>query len=338
MKILGIETSCDETAASVLEFTKSKIRILSNIVSSQVKIHAKYDGIVPEVAAREHILKIVPIIDLALKKAKTNIKAVQAIAVVSGPGLITSLIIGLETAKTMAFVLKKPLISINHLEAHIYSNWLSNIKIQFPVLNLLVSGGHTELILMKNHGQYKKIGQTLDDAAGECFDKVAKLLKIGYPGGPIIEKMAKQGNENAFDLPRPMIGSKDFNFSFSGLKTAVLYSIKDDKSILKNKKDFCASFQKAAVDVLVHKTIEAAKLYKVKTIALSGGVAANQKLRDELKNETKKQLLKTNFISPALNYSTDNAAMVACTSYFHYLKKDFTPWDKIKVDPNRELG
>jgi N6-L-threonylcarbamoyladenine synthase len=338
MKILGIETSCDETAASVLEFTKGKIRILSNIVSSQVKIHAKYGGIIPEVAAREHILKIIPIIELALNKANAKFQEINAIAVVSGPGLITSLIIGLETAKTLAFVFKKPLISVNHLEAHIYSNWLTNKKIQFPVLNLLVSGGHTELILMENHGQFKKIGQTLDDAAGECFDKVAKLLKIGYPGGPIIEKMARQGNKNAFELPRPMIDSKDFNFSFSGLKTAVLYSIRDNKSVLKNKKDYCASFQKAAVDVLVYKTIKAAKLFKVRTVALSGGVSANQKLRNELKNQTNKRLLKTAFISPALNYSTDNAAMVAVCGYFHYLKKYFIPWHKIKVDPNWELG
>jgi len=337
MKILSIETSCDETAASVLEFNKNKIRVLSNTISSQVKIHAKYGGIVPEVAAREHILKIIPIIELAFKKAKTKIREINAIAVVSGPGLITSLIIGLETAKTLAFVFKKPLISINHLEAHIYSNWLTNKKIQFPVLNLMVSGGHTELILMTNHGKYKKIGQTLDDAAGECFDKVAKLLKIGYPGGPIIEKMARKGNENAYVLPRPMIDSKDFNFSFSGLKTAVLYSIRDNKSILKQKNDFCASFQKVAIDVLVHKTIKASKLYKVKTIALSGGVAANHKLREELRKLTKKQLSKTAFIYPKLEYCTDNAAMVACAAYFHYQKKDFTPWSKIKVDPNREL-
>ena len=361
MLILGIETSCDETAASLLEIKGGRIKILSNIVSSQIKIHQKYGGIVPEKAARKHLEMILPVIKQALKKANKKIDSIDCIdciAVTVGPGLITSLLIGVETAKILAYVWQKPIISINHLEGHIYANWLSttdnlkskilNLKsISFPFLCLIVSGGHTELILMKDYGKYRKIGQTRDDAAGEAFDKVAKLLNLGYPGGPIISRMAEKGNPKKFDLPRPMINSNDFDFSFSGLKTAVLYLTKKLKSYpglaprsgagKLQANDLCASFQQAVIDVLTKKTIQAAEKYKVKTILLGGGVAANKKLREQLAKMIKKEIPDSKFILPDPKFCTDNASMIACAGYFHAIKKDFTPWWKLRMDPNLEL-
>jgi len=269
MIILGIETSCDETAAAIVQNKSERFEILSSVVSSQVDIHAKTGGIVPEVAAREHIKNILPIIDQALKKASMDYHKIDAIAVTAGPGLITSLLVGAETAKVLSYTWNKPLTAINHLAAHIYANFISaswRTKIQFPLLALVVSGGHTELVLMKKHLDYQVIGQTRDDAAGEAFDKVAKLLNLGYPGGPIISKLAKDGDRKAVDLPRPMIKENNFDFSFAGLKTAALYKIQSGKYNLKDKKtiaDFCASFEQAAIDVLVEKTIKAAKKYNV---------------------------------------------------------------------------
>ena len=338
MIILGIETSCDETAVCLLEAKKNEFKILSNLVSSQVNIHKKYGGIVPEVAARKHIETILPLLNQCLEALSKN-STPDYIAVTNGPGLITSLLIGLETAKTLSYVWQKPLVGVNHLEGHLYSFLLSQkteISNLFPSLGLVVSGGHTELVLMKNHCQYKKIGQTLDDAAGECFDKTAKLLKIGYPGGPIISRYAEKGNPYKYDLPRPMINSDNYNFSFSGLKTAVLYQSKK----IKPKKilpDFCASFQQAVIDVLVAKTIKAAKEHKVKNIILGGGVIANKELRGQLAEKTKQKLPEINLFIPELKFCTDNAAMIAIAAYLHIAKKDFIPWQKIKVDPNLEL-
>ncbi len=359
MVILGIETSCDETAAAIVQYKSGRFKILSNIISSQVDIHAKTGGIVPEVAAREHIKNMLPIIDQAFKKASLDYKKIDTIAVTTGPGLITSLLIGVETAKVLSYVWKKPTIPINHLEAHIYSNWLradsAELRArslgpkaqspkprapQFPLLALVVSGGHTELVLMKKHLDYKVIGQTRDDAAGEAFDKVAKLLRLGYPGGPIISKLAEKGNPEAIDLPRPMIKEKNFDFSFAGLKTAVLYEIRSGKYNLNDKKtiaNFCASFQQAVVDVLVEKTIRAAKEYKAKSVLLSGGVAANHLLRKTLKEKVKKELPNSYFLTPNSSLCTDNAAMIAAAGYFHALKHESTPWQKIKADPNWEL-
>lgn len=356
MIILGIETSCDETAAALIKMKAQfanrafwpEFKILSNIVSSQVKIHAKTGGVVPEVAAREHIKNILPIINEALHKAKTDYKKINGIAVTAGPGLITSLMVGVETAKALAYAWNKPLIPINHLEAHIYSNWLgargSGPRVpKFPLLALIVSGGHTELVLMKKHLDYQVVGRTKDDAAGEAFDKVAKLLKIGYPGGPIISQLAKKGNRQAFDFPRPMMEAKNFDFSFAGLKTAVLYLIKKD---FKDKPyatsdelrvNVCASFQQAVVDVLVSKTIRSAKKYKVKSVLLSGGVAANKLLRKTLASKVRKELPASSFLHPASQFCTDNAAMIATAGYFHALVHESTPWQKIKVDPNWEL-
>lgn len=335
MIILAIETSCDETSIAILEAKNGQFKILSNLVASQINIHKKYGGIVPEVAARKHIEVILPLLDEALKNLKK--KKIDYIATTYGPGLITSLLIGIETAKALSYVWQKPLIGINHLEGHIYANWLSSEKdkIKFPALCLVVSGGHTELVLMKNHGQYKKIGETLDDAAGECFDKVAKLLEIGYPGGPIISQLAKNGNPHAFNLPRPMIKSGNYDFSFSGLKTAVLYKLQGLKFRPQNfLPDFCASFQQAVVDVLLEKTIKAAKEYKVKSIVLGGGVVANKELRKQLEEKVKKELHQVNLFIPPLEFCTDNAAMIASAAYFHALKKDFIDWKKLKVDPN----
>jgi len=341
--ILGIETSCDETAAALLQVSNYKFQVLRNVVSSQVKIHSKYGGIVPEVAARKHVEVIIPIIDQVIDRKKNSI---DLICVTAGPGLVTSLMVGLEAAKTLSWLWQKPLIGINHLEGHIYSNWLSHEELfkqkVFPAICLVVSGGHTELYLMTGHNKYQLIGRTRDDAAGEAFDKVAKILSIGYPGGPIISKLAKTGDPEKIKLPRPMIMSNDFDFSFSGLKTAVLYEVKKYKKPL-NKKlvaDFCASFQKAVVDVLVAKTSKAARIYQVKTMMLSGGVSANQLLREELQKHSQKYDLK--FYCPDLKYTGDNAAMIALAGYYRYLKeKDkrhlLANWQKIKPEANWEL-
>lgn len=320
MKILAIETSCDETAASVLEAKGGRFSILSNIIASQIKIHAKTGGVVPEVAAREHVEKIIPIVKKAIKGK------VDLIAVTAGPGLATSLSVGVETAKALAYIWKKPIVAVNHLAGHVYANWLDNRKIEFPILCLIVSGGHTELVLMKKHLDFKIIGSTRDDAAGEAFDKVAKILKLGYPGGPEIAKRVK--GKDKIKFPRPMIKSNDFDFSFSGLKTAVLYYHKDHK---KQINEICTAFQNAVIDVLVTKTKKAARKYKVKTVLLGGGVAANQALRNKIKQEL-------NCNPPQMKYTTDNAAMIAAAGYFMAKQKQFTPWQKLDIDPNWELG
>lgn len=363
MLILGIETSCDETSASIIEAKAGKLKVLSNVVSSQIKIHRKFGGVVPEVAARMHVENIMPVLKQAFSDAKIKKSAqggspagwgkIDTIAVTNGPGLAISLLVGVEAARALAFSLNKKLVAINHIEAHILANWLENKKIKFPVLCLVVSGGHTQLVLVKEVGKYQIVGETIDDAVGEAFDKVAKILGLSYPGGPIISKLAKKGDENKYDFPRPMLKSDNFNFSFSGLKTAVLYKVKDLKGepIGKNvgnenfrslqKKlsskqvaDISASFQKAAIDVLVQKTLLAANKYGAKTIMLAGGVSANQKLREEIK-----KLEENNFdvVLPNIKYSTDNAAMIATAGYFRAKKKDFISWEKIDVKPNLRL-
>lgn len=329
MKILSLETSCDETAAAVI----IDGRIASNIIASQASLHAKTGGVVPEVAAREHVKIIIPTIKLALDKAKTDLKNIDAIAVTQGPGLVTSLMVGIDTAKALAWVCDKPLIPINHLEAHIYANFVGHathpapdagsrprIKsgVVFPALILIVSGGHTLLVLMKKHGEYQILGETVDDAAGEAFDKTAKLLGLGYPGGPAISKLALTGNPEQFNFPRPMIKSDNLNFSFSGLKTAVLYEVIKHKTINpKQKSDFAASVQQAIVDVLISKTDQAIKKFQPKTIMLGGGVAANDQLRKNFKLLAKKYKLGRSM--PKFEYCTDNAAMIGLAAY-HRLK------------------
>ena len=323
MKVLAIESSCDETAIAILKGSSNSLLLEKNQIYSQIDIHKKYGGVVPEVAARKHLETIIPLIDDTL--GKDRLSGIDYIAVTSGPGLISSLLLGMTTAKTLAYASQLPLLPVNHMEGHVYSNWLSNeelvkdIQKYFPALVLIVSGGHTELVLMKNHGEYQLIGHTLDDAVGEAFDKVAKLLSLGYPGGPIVSKLADQGDSQAYDLPRPMIDSSDYSFSLSGLKTAVLYALEKKKNVSqKDVANMCASFQQAVVDILISKTSKAAQEYGVKSIMLVGGVAANTALRKELTTIAKK--LDLPFFSPEIKYSGDNAAMIAAAAYYRLSK------------------
>jgi len=343
MKILGIETSCDETAASVIQGDRKKIKVLSNIISSQINIHKKYGGVVPEVAAREHILNIIPVINKSLIKAriepKNAHKKISAIAVTCGPGLMSSLIIGVETAKSLGYIWKVPIIATNHIMGHIYANFIDD-DIEFPALILTVSGGHTILILMQSHKKYKIIGETCDDAAGEAFDKASKMMNLGYPGGPIISKYAdkfKDIKNKKIKFPRPMIDSKNYDFSFSGLKTALLYALKEDKNWQKKIPEYAYEFQQAIIDVLIKKTIKANNKYAVKTIMLAGGVSANKELRKQFKNAIKK-IKNVEFKMPDLKYTTDNATMIATAGYFKAQRKEFTLWKKLKADCNCQIG
>ena len=332
MLIVGIETSCDDTAIAVVKVERGQITVLSNLVSSQIGIHSPYGGVVPTLAAREH-QKNLPIVLLeSLAEAGVTMKEIDLVAVTAGPGLAPSLWRGVEFANALAEKEDKPLIAVNHMVGHIYSTWLKpvGVKSKFPmtndklflVLNLIVSGGHTELVLQGKAGKLKKIGATLDDAAGEAFDKVARLLGLGFPGGPEIsaraDKFQMTNYKLQIKLPRPMLHSKDFNFSFSGLKTAVLYWIRDNapkKMSERVRQALCHEFQNAVVEVLVKKTIAAAKKYQVKTVALSGGVSANQKLRETLQGTLAKELPKVKFMKPKLIYTGDNGAMIALAGY-----------------------
>jgi len=343
MNILAIESSCDETGIAVLVVKGQTFKVLANLVVSQIDFHKKYGGVVPEVAARKHMENILPLLDQALTASKLKIKDIDVIAAVKGPGLITSLIVGLETAKTLSFTLNKPLIGVNHIHAHIAANWISGqagkIKnIKLPAICLVVSGGHTMLVIIKKLGQYKIVGQTRDDAVGEAFDKVAKVLDVGYPGGPIISQMAVNTDKDYFKLPRPMINSGDLDFSFSGLKTAVLDAWAHERFKDKdNKKKMAAAFQQACIDVLISKTLKAAQQFKVKSVLMGGGVTANKELRKQLEEAVKTQLTKVEFHQPDLNLTTDNALMVAIAGYFDCLAKKKDDFKKIKVDPNLSL-
>ncbi len=337
VKILAIETSCDETSAAVIENGR---KILSNVVASQVEIHKKYGGIVPEVASRKHIESIAAVVKQALDDAKTSLKKIDAVAATYGPGLVGSLIVGLNYAKAIAYAAGKPFIPVNHIEGHIYANFIKEMgdkrseirknkshlrspisSLSFPFICLVVSGGHTQLVLVKSHGKYQTLGRTRDDAAGEAFDKVARFLGIGYPGGPLIDKMAKQGDPEAIDFPRAMMND-GYDFSFSGIKTAVVNYVRHhEKAQTLNSKfitDIVASFQEAVVDILVEKTIRAAKKRKVKWIALAGGVSANSRLRSKLSARAGKEGLKISI--PPMYLCTDNAAMIGSAAY--YLKKN----------------
>ncbi len=313
--ILGIETSCDETAAAIVEDGK---KIISNVVASQISIHQKYGGVVPEIASRKHVEFIIPIIDKALDESGKRITDLSAIAVTYGPGLIGSLLVGLSVAKAMAYAQNIPFIGINHLEAHIYANLLEHNEIKPPFVCLIVSGGHTSLVYVRHFGKYKLLGQTKDDAAGEVFDKITKVLDLGYPGGPITEKLAKEGDSSSIQFPRPLLNDKSYDFSFSGLKTAVIYYIKELKKENKNipVSDILASFQQAVIDVLVEKTIKAALKFETKQIILAGGVAANGLLRKEIKK--KANLLNIKVFYPSTFLCTDNAAMVASVGYYKF--------------------
>lgn len=355
MIILGIETSCDETAVAVVKGNGDNVKVLSNIVSSQIEIHKKYGGVVPEVAAREHVLNMLPVVEEALLKAgikrEQASKKIDAIAMTIGPGLVTSLIVGVETAKVLSYAWGVPAVAINHIEGHIYANFIGKkSKPKFLALILTVSGGHNMLVLMEGYGKFKTIGETRDDAAGEAFDKAAAMLGIGYPGGPAVsaeaEKLKVESEKLKVVLPRPMMDSKNYDFSFSGLKTALLYEIKKDpawsqrgggasKNWEKMIPEYAHEFQQAVIDVLIHKTIRAAKEYKVKTIMLSGGVAANKELRLQLEKEVRANNF--DFAMPELAYTTDNATMIATAGYFKAREKKFTDWKKLKVDCNLEI-
>ncbi len=354
MYILGIETSCDDTAAAVIEakggFNNPSFSVLSNVSYSQVAIHKKFGGIVPNLASLVHLQKIGPTVKAALLTSDVDNKKIDLIAVTRGPGLLPSLLVGVNFARALAYKWQKPIIGVNHIEGHIFSNWLPPIGVNpkseirnpkqiFPALILIVSGGHTELVLMKDYGKYKIIGETLDDAAGECFDKTARILGLGFPGGPAIAALAdklpsfaKASEGKQIKLPRPMINSKDYNFSFSGLKTAVLYSYKG-----KNKSAMAYEIQEAIVDVLVAKTLRAVKNYNPKAVMIAGGVSANKKLREKM--ALKIAPYKIPLFIPELAYTTDNAAMIAAAGYFNYLKHKpkQDSWKKIAADANLKL-
>jgi len=333
MIILGIETSCDETSASIINASNKKIGVLSNIISSSLSLHSKTGGIIPEVAAREQVKFIIPVIEKAFSEAHLSEKNIDAIAVTYGPGLIGSLLVGVETAKTLAFVWKKPIVPVNHLFGHIYANFIERSNIEFPAIALIVSGGHTDLVLLKNHKKIKWLGGTRDDAAGEAYDKIGRLLNLPYPAGPIMEKLAKKGDPKAFIFPRPMIGSNDFDFSFSGLKAAVARQVSSSKYKVLSmglKSDLAASAQEAIIDVLVKKTLNAAKKFKVRSILLGGGVAANEKLRERLIHNTKYEIPNTAIFVPQKSLCTDNAAMIATAAFFNYKPIE---WKKIKANP-----
>ncbi len=339
MYILGIETSCDETAVAILRISpQGRPTVLSNVVSSQIDIHQKYGGVVPEIAAREHVLHIIPVVHESLLKAGLKPSQIKAIAVTVGPGLVTSLLSGVETAKALAYVWKKPLVPVNHIEGHIHANFIDLKKsIKFPAIVLTVSGGHTNLVLLKGHLKYQIVGETRDDAAGEAFDKGAKMMAIGYPGGPIVAKYAASAKASGINLPRPMINSDGFDFSFSGLKTALLYTLKKDPNWKKQIPEYCFELQEAIVETLVSKTIKAAKKYQVKTVLLSGGVSANKRLREVLQKAVSDKLPGVAFGMPNLAYTTDNAAMIAMAGYYRFQAKKTMAWNKIKMDCNLEL-
>lgn len=336
MKILGIETSCDETAAAIIEGKDNNVILKSNVLATSLALHAKTGGIIPEQAAREQVKCILPVIKEALEKAAISAQNLEAIAVTYGPGLIGSLLVGVETAKTLSFVLQKPIIPINHMIGHIYANFINdNLEydkvIEFPLIALVVSGGHTDILLIKQHGDFKLLGGTRDDAAGEAFDKIGRMLGLSYPAGPEIERLAKTGAPKRFRFPRPLLYEDTFEFSFSGLKTAVLREVTkieklDDQTI----RDLALATQDAIIEVLVNKTLRAAKEQSVKSILLSGGVAANQTLRDAFEQMLKNQNLPAKLFTPAKNLCTDNAAMIASAAYFNFKPVD---WKSITADP-----
>ena len=354
LTILAIETSCDDTGISIIkckpksEKREAVFEILSNIVSSQVKIHAQYGGVYPLLAKREHQKNLPTVFKKAVQQAKLSLKEIDLIAVTVGPGLEPCLWQGINFAKKLAIKFDLPVVPINHIEAHILANWLDNKQQTinneqiFPAIALIVSGGHTQLILMKDFGKYRILGETRDDAAGECFDKTARVLGLGYPGGPAIEKEASKANRGpaSVDLPRPMIYHKNYDFSFSGLKTAVLYHHKKQpKKIKKSHKyiqTMAAEIQQAIIDVLILKTIKAAKEYKVKSIILGGGVIANNELKKQFKVQVSK--LKLNFLSPPRKFCTDNGAMIGIAGYYNYLRKRIVKPENLKADANLRIA
>jgi N6-L-threonylcarbamoyladenine synthase len=331
---LALETSCDETSASVV--ADGRI-VLSNIISSQIPVHQKYGGVVPEIASRKHIENVIPVVDQALREAGVTLKDISAIGVTYGPGLVGALLVGVSVAKALSFAADIPLVGVNHLEGHIFANFISHIELEPPFMALVVSGGHTSLVHVKGYNEFELLGQTRDDAAGEAFDKVARVMKLPYPGGPYIERLAATGNPEAIPFPRALNGKDSFEFSFSGLKSAVLNYLNSaaqrEEEI--NEADVAASFQAAVVDVLVNKVMQAADKCSVKQIVLAGGVAANSNLKDKLREQCQKVGLSLYY--PDLILCTDNAAMIACRAYYQHIVGDYADL-YLNAKPSLKLG
>jgi N6-L-threonylcarbamoyladenine synthase len=329
--ILGIESSCDETAAALLE---DRTNVRSSVVASQIEVHAKYGGVVPEIAARHHVEAIATVIEQALAEADATLDEVDAVAVTHGPGLIGSLLVGLCAAKAIAWQRGLPLLGVNHLEGHIRSAFIEHPEIEFPAIALIVSGGHTSLYLCPEEGVYRMLARTRDDAAGEAFDKVAKLLGLGYPGGPVIERLARGANDRAYDFPKARMKDRSLDFSFSGLKTAVRRKAQQQELVRAGSsggdespqvRDMVASFQKAVVDVLVKRTLTVCRREAVRNVLVTGGVAANGRLRKDFESAAEKEGLSVYIPSP--QYTTDNAAMIAAAGFVHLEAGRHAPFD-----------
>ncbi len=332
--ILAIETSCDETAAAVV---KNGREVLSNIISSQIELHKLYGGVVPEIASRKHIEKINQVIEEALLEANTTLNDIDAIGVTYGPGLVGALLVGVAEAKAISFATKIPLVGVHHIEGHVSANYIENKDLEPPFLCLIVSGGHTHLVLVKEYGKYEIIGRTRDDAAGEAFDKVARAIGLGYPGGPKIDKLSKEGDAKAIAFPRANIEGAPYDFSFSGLKSAVLNHINtcEMKKEEINRADIAASFQASVIDVLVTKTMLAAKDYGMTKVAMAGGVASNSSLREAMAAACEKNGL--SFYHPSPIFCTDNAAMIGAAAYYEYIQGVRAGLD-LNAVPNLKIG
>ena len=334
INILAIESSCDETAAAVV---KNGREVLSNVISSQIELHKLYGGVVPEIASRKHIEKINQVIEEALEEANVTLDNVDAIGVTYGPGLVGALLVGVAEAKAIAYAKRKPLIGVHHIEGHISANFIENKELEPPFICLVVSGGHTHLVCVKDYGEYEIIGRTRDDAAGEAFDKVARAIGLGYPGGPKIDKLSKEGNPDAITFPKAHINDAPYDFSFSGVKSAVLNYINgcQMKGETFNQADVAASFQKAVTEVLVENAMRAVDEYDMKKLAIAGGVASNSTLRQAMKDACEKK--KIEFYYPSPIFCTDNAAMIGVAAYYEYLKGTRHGWD-LNAVPNLKLG
>jgi len=332
--ILAIESSCDETAAAVVRNGRT---ILSNVISSQIATHTLYGGVVPEIASRKHIEKINQVIKEALSEANVTLQDIDAIGVTYGPGLVGALLVGVAEAKAISYATKKPLIGVHHIEGHVSANYIEHKELEPPFLCLIVSGGHTHLVIVKEYGIYDIIGRTRDDAAGEAFDKVARAIGLGYPGGPKVDKLAKEGNKKAIVFPRAHIEGAPYDFSFSGLKSSVLNYLNSCamKNEDVNRADVAASFQEAVVDALVTKTIAAAKDFNMGQVAIAGGVAANSSLREAMSDACKEHGLKLYYPSPI--FCTDNAAMIGVAAYYEYLRGTRHGLD-LNAIPNLKIG
>jgi len=332
--ILAIETSCDETAAAVI---KNGRTVLSNIISSQIALHTLYGGVVPEIASRKHMEQINQVIEMALSEAKLTLDDITAIGVTYGPGLVGALLVGVAEAKAISFAKDIPLVGVHHIEGHISANYIENPDLEPPFMALVVSGGHTHLVLVKEYGEYEIIGRTRDDAAGEAFDKVARAVGLGYPGGPKIDKLAKEGNPHAIEFPRAQVDGSPYDFSFSGIKSSVLNYINtcEMKNIVIDKADLVASFQNAVIDALVSRAISATKEFGIGKLAIAGGVASNSALRKTIKEQC--ELNEIQLFSPSPIFCTDNAAMIGVAAYYEYMNGTRHGLD-LNAIPNLKLG